>query len=94
MTEVRICWAYNADGQRCDHPAGHPGNHVVMKTWTDEECFSPIVHQLPNPTQVHMNPPLSTKTAPAQLVLQENCVACGHKHRGKECGCNCYEFIG
>lgn len=94
--EIRQCWAYNKDGQRCDHPAGHPGNHVVMKEWGDDECYSPIVHQLPktNPVQEHLNPPLSTVTAAPEPAQPAACVGCNHHHKTGPCKCGCYEFIG
>ena len=85
MTEVRQCWAYNSKQQRCEHPAGHPGNHVIMSEWTDDECVMPVPVQLP-PT---LPPP------PPPLVEEElKCVACSHKHRGGPCKCGCHEFIG
>lgn len=89
---VRQCWAYNKEGQRCDHPAGHPGNHVIMAEWTDEECFSPIQHQLPKQAVQSKPEPPMTPISPKPEVT--NCVACQHKHRGGECKCGCYEFIG
>jgi hypothetical protein len=36
---IRICWAYNQQAQRCDMPAGHPGNHAISIEWSDEETF-------------------------------------------------------
>lgn len=101
---IRQCWAFHRDGARCEHPAGHPGDHIVMKTWTDLECATPgEFSDTPkpirsNPEQQHLNPPLSTETAPVSPVPPpppvDNCVACGHKHRGGPCKCNCYEFVG
>lgn len=84
---VRRCWAFHRDGARCEHPAGHPGNHVVSKEWTDAECAMPgeaNVVQIPVP-------------APAQPkleVVEVKCVACQHKHKGGACKCGCHEFIG
>jgi hypothetical protein len=93
MTEIRQCWAYNKEGQRCDHPAGHPNNHVVMKEWGDDECYSPIIHQLPaQATAVKENAPIPL---PEPLVHEPlKCVGCGHQHKGGPCKCGCYEFIG
>lgn len=85
---IRQCWAYNKDGQRCDHPAGHPGNHVVMAEWTDSECFSPIQHQLP------AQPKPTIPAVPKPPAEPTKCVACQHMHKGGECKCGCYEFIG
>ena len=79
------CWAYNTQGQRCEKPAAHTGNHGITSEWTDDECYSPIKHQLPTPTPA---PPVLA--APINNV----CVACQHRHKGGDCKCGCYEFIG
>ena len=92
--EIRQCWAFHYDGFRCEHPAGHTGDHIVTKTWNDLECATPgeftpahaalvtdIVHAIPMPE-------------PEAAVVVAGCVACGHKHRSSECKCGCYEFIG
>ena len=102
MTEIKICWAYNREGQRCDHPAGHSGNHVVMKEWTDDECLgpgqvlaslsTPSIGSVPARQQDVIAPPLSV--VPTPEPANDKCVACNHKHRGVECRCGCYEFIG
>lgn len=81
---IRQCWAYNKQGQRCEHPAGHPGNHVIMAEWTDDECAMP---QAPVSAPV-LPPPAPLETGPLK------CVACSHAHKGGECKCGCYEFIG
>lgn len=98
------CWAHNLDRVRCELDAGHDGNHTVYITWQDSECYepdkstvAPIVMPKTNPTQEHMNPPLSTATAPpAHNPANDRCVACQHRHRGRECpgACECKEFIG
>lgn len=90
MTEIRTCWAFNREGQRCEHPAGHPGNHVITAEWTDDECFSPIKHQLPDistPVPVHPAPPV-LESQPVK------CVACNHQHKSGPCKCGCHEQIG
>jgi hypothetical protein len=38
---IRYCRSYNMSGQRCEHPGGHPGDHAIILTWTDEEEWSP-----------------------------------------------------
>lgn len=48
---IRTCFAFNVHGTRCDMPAGHPGDHAVTTTWTDEECFEPG-HSAPVPLAV------------------------------------------
>jgi len=93
MAEIRTCWAFNSSGQRCEHPAGHPGNHVITATWTDDECFSPIRHQLPEPaTAVKENTPIPLPEPLAHEPLK--CVGCGHQHKGGPCKCGCHEQIG
>jgi len=92
MTEtIRQCWAFHRDGARCEHPAGHNGDHVVQKTWKDIECATP--------GEFESVPERGTyeKTRVAEPVLQEapnKCVACGHAHRDGQCKCGCHEFIG
>lgn len=41
MTDIRSCFAYNQQKQRCDMPAGHPGNHAISIEWGDDECYDP-----------------------------------------------------
>ena len=94
------CWAHNQTKVRCQLDAGHDGLHMISSTWSDQDCYEPekTVHTLiANPTQEHMNPPLSTATAqPVHNPANDRCVACQHKHRGRECpgACECKEFIG
>ena len=38
---IRQCHSFNRQAQRCEHPAGHPGNHVVSAEWSDEEAWMP-----------------------------------------------------
>lgn len=85
---IRRCWAFHKDGARCEHPAGHPGKHVVSKEWGDDECAVP--NQIAQPVQELVQVPL-----PEQPVIEAtNCVACNHKHKGGPCKCGCHEFIG
>jgi len=94
MTEIRQCWAYNNEGQRCDHPAGHPNNHVVIKEWGDDECYSPIRHQLPEPALATAVKDIMPAPPPPPLVeVPLKCVACGHAHKGGTCKCGCHEMI-
>ena len=91
MSEVRQCWAYSADGVRCEHPAGHPGSHVVTREWTDDECFEPIKLNraaIQVATPVEPAPQIEKKPQPIA-----RCVACGHSHSGGVCKCGCYEHI-
>lgn len=88
--EERQCWAYGPQG-RCTHPAGHPGNHIIETTWTDDECITP---GQPEPAKTGIS---QATIAPAvQEPVQEEpeaCVACSHMHRGGTCKCGCYEHI-
>lgn len=92
LTRVRQCWAFNKDGIRCEHPAGHPGDHVVMASWSDEECYAPGKPQ-PQP-MMQMLPTIPVSTTPSTTVESSKCVGCNHSHRGGPCKCGCYEFIG
>lgn len=89
MTEIRQCWAFHKDGTRCTHPAGHNGDHVVERTWSDSECAMPV-----QATTVRENAPLPIPL-PEPLVHEPlKCVGCGHQHKNGPCKCGCYEFIG
>jgi len=90
MTEVRQCWAYSTDGMRCEHPAGHPGSHIVEFTWDDDECAVPVQ----NPVQVPATPPSAPPQVPDLVATTVKCVACQHQHKGGPCKCGCHEFIG
>jgi hypothetical protein len=90
MDTIRQCWAYNADGARCEHPAGHPGNHLISKEWGDDECFSPIRHQLSPPAPALPKTGMSEAPPPPP----GKCVACSHSHKEGVCKCGCYEYIG
>ena len=91
MTDIKQCWAFHHDGARCEHPAGHAGDHMVEKSWKDSECATPgepIMRPEPG-TLNHI------QASVTKLVEQPNkCVACGHAHRNAECKCGCHAFIG
>ena len=91
--EERQCWAFNIEGQRCEHPAGHPGNHVVMKEWGDDECYSPTAQQLPTVITTS-NPTANTVSVTTVNPEVTKCVGCNHAHKSGPCKCGCYEFIG
>lgn len=104
MTEdIRQCWAFNTNYQRCDMPAGHPGNHAITATWTDEECSwakreDTTKVTIPNPHSVTIpgTPGLlvTDMSEPAQKKDIPKCAACSHAHKGGPCKCGCYEYIG
>jgi hypothetical protein len=85
MTEIKQCWAFHRDGARCEHPAGHNGDHAVQKTWNDLQCATPGEFDISEPAQP-LPSPLVEKTL--------KCVACGHSHKSGPCKCGCHEFIG
>lgn len=88
MTDIRQCWAYNRDGIRCEHPAGHPGKHVVTAEWGDDECFTPGTPKPPIAAPIPAAAPLVATSQP------EKCIACQHAHKAGPCKCGCYEYIG
>jgi len=97
MTEIKQCWAFHRDGARCEHPAGHAGDHMVEKSWNDLQCATPgEFHVKPEPaTSNHIQ--VSDTVEPTivmPVIVKPSCVACGHKHRDGECRCGCHEFIG
>ena len=90
MTEVRQCWAYSVDGLRCEHPAGHPGKHIVTFEWGDEECAVPVQ----KPVQVPASAPPPPPQEPPLVAAPTKCVACQHHHKSGTCKCGCHEHIG
>ena len=98
---MSICWAYDKQMRRCTLDAGHAGDHHIIITWTDDECFTPsspslMVVQDPNdPLKVT---PLAAEhyeidPAPPPPPKPQACVACNHHHKGGTCKCGCYEHI-
>lgn len=86
METIRQCWAHSKQGQRCEHPAGHPGNHVVSAEWSDDECAIPTV--------IPVAPSVTPPPAPTLVEAPTKCIACGHQHKSGPCKCGCHEFIG
>lgn len=92
------CWAHNQTKVRCELDAGHDGLHTVYITWDDADCYEPSAEPtapaLPTPAM-----PITVSEVPPPPPADPNdvrCVACQHKHRGRECpgSCECKEFIG
>jgi len=82
------CWAYNKSGVRCEEVAGHPGDHTMSVRWTDEECFSPIVHQLPEPKRSMYTDPGWDEPEAADAA----CLVCDHPMHKRMCPidtCDC-----
>lgn len=89
------CWAHSIDRVRCELDAGHDGNHTVYITWRDDECYEPDKNTIaPIVTPKAAPAPAAPPPPPPQPA--DRCVACQHKHRGRECpgACECKEFIG
>lgn len=90
MTDtIRQCWAFHRDGMRCEHPAGHAGDHMVAKTWNDLQCATPGEFEIAPKPQL-APPPVVTETP----VVVTKCIACSHAHKSGVCKCGCHEFIG
>ncbi len=93
--KIRQCWAYSKDGVRCEHPAAHSGDHVVEKSWTDEECSDPNkLMTEPEPKKIDPVDPSKISQSEYRIETIVKCVACGHAHKNGECKCGCHEFIG
>lgn len=88
MTE-RQCWAYGPNG-RCHHPAGHPGDHIIEITWTDDQCIQPG-----QPAKAVTGISVAVQEHVQETVYEESepCVACGHMHRSAGCNCGCYKHV-
>lgn len=93
MDTIKQCWAFHRDGARCEHPAGHSGDHAVQKTWNDLQCATPGEFEV-----VERSAPATPVTvpvaAPVEVATSTKCVACSHNHKGGTCRCGCYEFVG
>jgi hypothetical protein len=63
---IRQCHSFNRQGQRCEHPAGHPGNHVVSAEWSDEEAWMPSA-----PGTLYMAVPEPVADAPNLAAVME-----------------------
>ena len=91
MNDIKQCWAFHWEGMRCEHPAGHNGDHVIQKTWTDKECATPGEFEIKSAPGNSV-----TGTSVAEPVSEkkiENCSACNHVHVGGNCKCGCYTHI-
>lgn len=91
--EFRQCWAHHPAGMRCTLRAGHPADHVHKTTWPDQEATPGIHVAHRSPAAIDTPIPYIPVDVPEP---DDKCVACFHKHRGRECGgkCQCKEFIG
>jgi hypothetical protein len=94
MTEIRPCFAYNQNRLRCDMPGGHPGDHAITTTWTDEECYDPqqTVIYGTGPTVVVGGGGAYQNGPPPMDGDSDECLICDHPmHRGMcpvgECEC-------
>ena len=85
----RQCWAYGPNG-RCHHPAGHPGDHLIEITWTDDQCIQPG-QPAKAVTGISVAAPEPVREPVREEV--EACVACGHMHMSAGCNCGCYKHV-
>lgn len=81
------CWAYNSNGERCEKHAGHPGQHAITRSWTDDQCAAPA-------TNKPQGRPLMEVFAEEETKQPSKCIACKHMHRDGVCKCGCHEHIG
>jgi len=79
------CWAFSPTGDRCEQIAGHEGDHAIINTWTDAECYKP---KAPPARAVAPAP-----SEPAEKPVTK-CIACGHSHKTGPCRCGCHTQIG
>ena len=97
--DIRECWAYSKAGQKCSHPAGHPGDHAIIITWTDDECWKPGAGETPKP-----KPPYTVNIPAVEHLIdvdmRPDCEICSHPadmHSNQigECvACDCKSYIG
>jgi hypothetical protein len=95
MSDIKQCWAFHWEGMRCEHPAGHNGEHVVQKTWTDQECATPGEF-LSTPGHSMIGTSVAEYVSDIEPVSEkiiEKCSACNHVHVGGNCKCGCYTHI-
>jgi hypothetical protein len=81
---IRECHAYSQSGQKCSHPAGHPGDHAIIITWGDDECWTPGTEQVRPMASRAMG--VADGLVPPQPVDEPvyvpsgKCAICQHKH--------------
>jgi hypothetical protein len=79
--EVRQCHSYNRQGARCEHPAGHTGNHYISVEWSDAEAWTP--------TPAGMGPLKPEEIRDTPLIVeepvQERCDICEHPWHDAPC---------
>jgi len=91
---MSICHAYSVTLDRCDMPGGHPGDHSITRTWTDDECWVPG-----KTVEVTLKEYGTPRPAPGTSG-PTRCILCEHKfHNGKcpamdgEFSCDCSEGV-
>lgn len=92
------CWAFNADGQRCDMDTEHHLDlHSFTITWTDAETISPT-----GGTTVHVPTVIHTANGKTRYPPQDNdppdsCFSCGctdNEHGDNGCEPHgCYTYV-
>lgn len=87
------CWAYGPEG-RCDSEAGHTGKHSIMVSWDDSECITPDQPSREAAALAFVEATRPVLAPPVAKPEPNRCIACQHQHRGGDCKCGCYEFIG
>jgi hypothetical protein len=72
---IRQCHSFNRQGQRCEHPAGHPGNHIVTAEWSDEEAWVPNFPREASPLMGRADGHLAYMTVPEPVADAPNLAA-------------------
>ena len=102
---VPTCWAYSKQRLRCGMPAGHLGDHGVLYSWTDGECYDPTADLVapPMPSRVvTMNlSPAEQSLADEQAMLDDlgavpngECFTCGCLEDAHPCVAHgCRSFV-
>jgi hypothetical protein len=85
------CWAHNQAHIRCELDAGHNDEHTVYIQWSDDECYDPAATAITEIKKLAAPPPMPE---PVAAEVTGACIACSHRHKGGECKCGCYEYIG
>jgi hypothetical protein len=102
FTPIRPCFAYNLRGERCDMPGGHPGDHAITTTWTDDECYAPGAPLAMGVADGHIRPSHGETEHLVDVPVElEDCAVCEHLAEYHPMqgpcihgGCDCKNYVG